>query len=260
MTPGYIEERYLNNQSIVTTAVSKQISITLVEDDELYAKILSYQLTSRGFKVRLCSSGKSLIFLLKNEEPSDIYILDYFLGEGEPSGLDLCRKIKSYIRSPVIMLTGNNRLDTLVSCLDSGADQYIVKPCDIKELVARIDVTLRNSAAYRQSVTSPLNLRVDENISVSWENNRLTHSDGRQIQLTQKEMNLLELFLKEDNRFLDRHKAFQSLYGFEMDPLNRSIDVLVSKLRSRLRSLDDNYRIRTLRGQGYVMYRATDSA
>ncbi|MDO8907583.1 MAG: response regulator transcription factor [Pseudohongiella sp.] len=250
----------MKNSTVFTNAVAKQMSITLVEDDELYGKILSYQLTSRGFKVLLCSSGKNLVDLLKNEEPSDLFILDYFLGDGELSGLDLCRKIRSYIRNPVIMLTGNNSLETLVSCLNSGADQYIVKPCDIKELIARIDATLRNSVVYRQSATSPLNIRVDENISLNWENSRLTHSDGRQVQLTEKEMGLLELFLKENNRFLDRRKAFQSLYGFEMDPLNRSIDVLVSKLRSRLRSLDDCYRIRTLRGQGYVMYRTTDSA
>ncbi|MDP2128446.1 MAG: response regulator transcription factor [Pseudohongiella sp.] len=250
----------MKNSTVFTNAVTRQMSITLVEDDELYGKILSYQLTSRGFKVLLCSSGKNLVDLLKNEEPSDLFILDYFLGDGELSGLDLCRKIRSYIRNPVIMLTGNNSLETLVSCLNSGADQYIVKPCDIKELIARIEATLRNSVVYRQSATSPLNLRVDENISSSWENSRLTHSDGKQVQLTEKEMGLLELFLKENNRFLDRRKAFQSLYGFEMDPLNRSIDVLVSKLRSRMRSLDECYRIRTLRGQGYVMYRTTDSA
>lgn len=230
-------------------------NILIVEDDEIYGRILDYQLRTHGYLPKVCSSTEKVFNIIKNEGVPDLFILDFFLGDNEPTGLDLCRKIISYFQRPVIMLTGDNRVETLVSCLNAGADQYIVKPCNSRELLARIEATLRKSQLQKQPPKTPLVLDIDENISLSWEDERLTHSDGRKIKLTQKEMGLLELFLKEHNRFIDRQKAFQTLYGYEMDPLNRSIDVLASKLRKKLREMDDAFRIKTLRGHGYVLYK-----
>lgn len=239
----------------IATDTKKKGNIVIVEDDRIYGRVLNYQLQSQGYVSDLCSTSQRLFELIKSKDIPDLFILDFDLGEDEPSGLDLCRKIISYFQRPVIMLTGNDNVETLVSCLNSGADQYIVKPCDIRELVARIEVTLRKTRLFNQPPKTPLFLNVDENITLSWEDERLIHSAGDEVQLTQKELALLELFLKEHNRFIDRRKAFQALYGYEMDPLNRSVDVLASRLRKKLRRLDDSYRIKTLRGHGYVLFK-----
>lgn len=245
----------VSSPSPSNTDIKKKGYISIVEDDRIYGRVLNYQLRSQGYVSELCSTSQRLFELIRSKGVPDLFILDFDLGEDEPSGLELCRKVISYCQRPVIMLTGNDSVETLVSCLNSGADQYIVKPCDIRELVARIEVTLRRSQLFKQSRKAPLFLTVDENITLSWEDECLTHSAGGEVQLTRKELALLELFLKEHNRFIDRRKAFQALYGYEMDPLNRSVDVLASKLRKKLRRLDDSYRIKTLRGHGYVLYK-----
>lgn len=230
-------------------------TIIIVEDDEVYGKVLSYQLRAKGFHTLLSTSGKKLFELIKQHGTPDLFILDYYLGSSEPTGLDLCRKLKSYTSSPVIMLTGNQDVDTLVSCLNAGAEQYIVKPCDIRELIARIEVTLRNHKAPVPQITNSFLMQIDEDISLDGEEDCIIHTNGSSVKLTQKETALLELFLQQDNRFISRNKAFQTLYGFDMDPLNRSIDVLVSRLRKKINEISDDYRIKNLRGNGYVLYK-----
>lgn len=104
-----------NPEKNTPTRLSKT-KIVIVEDDEIYGKVLSYQLRAKGFNIFLSKSGKELFNLIREHGIPDLFILDYFLGDAEPSGLDLCRKIKSYTDSPVIMLTGNTNVETLVSC------------------------------------------------------------------------------------------------------------------------------------------------
>ena len=236
--------------------IKKKSNILVVEDDEFYGRTLDYQLRSHGFLSCVCGSARSLFDVIKRDGVPDLFILDFFLGGDEPSGLELCRKIVGYFQRPVVMLTANNDVDTIISCLNAGAEQYIVKPCDIRELVARVNVTLRKNAVTTLDSRQPLFLRLDADISLSWEKGCLVHTNGKEVALTQKEIGLLELFLKEHNRFIDRRKTFHALYGYEMDPMNRSIDVLVSKLRKKLKSLDDDYQITTLRGHGYKIGRA----
>lgn len=230
-------------------------NIMVVDDDVLYCRILNYQLKSKGFNVVTSTSVELFLDAVKIHDVPDLFLLDYFLGENQPNGLELCRKVKSYFNRPIIMLTGNNKVDTLVSCLSAGADQYIVKPCDIRELVARINATLRHSLAEPSQSGDVLALAIDRNIVLNWENECLMHKDGRSVRLTQKETALLEIFLKESNRYIDKSKAFYQIYGYEIDPLNRSIDLLVSRLRKKLRSLDDAYHIKNLRGYGYAIFR-----
>jgi DNA-binding response OmpR family regulator len=237
--------------------LGQRSNVILVDDDEFFCKLLSYKLSSQGFRVRYFTSATSMLNYLKDQTPPDIFILDYSLGSDQPSGLELCRKVKSYFQRPVVMLTGNDKVDTLVSCLNAGADQYIVKPCDIRELVARIDASLRSQKATlsRTDEVSEPQLVIDSDIKLNWESECLVHADGRQVPLTQKEIALLELFLKEESRSIDRNRAFLAMYGYEMEPMNRSIDLLVSRLRKKLQSLDELYQIKTLRGHGYAMFR-----
>lgn len=234
-------------------SLNSKKTVIIVDDDLLYGKILEHQLKSRSYAVRLCNSAKELFSSLSAEQIPDVFILDYNLGSNSPDGLEICRKLKAYCDRPVIMLTGNNSVETLVSCLSAGAEQYIVKPCDIRELVARIDVTLRNYQLQKKFESTSLELGLEEDISLSWERSGLVHRDGRVVKLSQYEMGLVELILKEPNRYIDRNKAFYALYGFEMEPTNRSIDLLVSKVRKKLQMMGSVHTIKSLRGHGYVL-------
>ncbi|MGA1742649.1 MAG: response regulator transcription factor [Pseudohongiellaceae bacterium] len=232
-------------------------NVILIDDDNCFCKLLSYKLSSQGFRVSYFLSATPMFQYLKDHTPPDLFILDYFLGCNQPNGLEVSRKIISYIQRPVIILTANNKVETLVSCLNAGADDYLVKTCDIRELAARIETSLRrhNNRAVPESTPDNNELVIDSEIKLNWESECLIHSSGQQILLTQKETALLELFLKEGSRSINRKTAFMALYGFDMEPMNRSIDLLVSRVRRKLQLLDNRYQIKTLRGYGYAIIR-----
>lgn len=178
-----------------------------------------------------------------------MFILDYFLGEKGISGLDVCRKIKARYRAPVVMLTANAQMETIVNCLNAGADQYLVKPYRIEELIARIEAVLRlypdrtAITRTREALSFPVN--------IDWAERKLIGRDGSVIRLTEKELSLLELFIAAGDSLLDREKSFAAIYDKEMDPFNRSIDILVSRLRKKLMVVERNSDIMTIRGRGY---------
>ncbi|MDP1757062.1 MAG: response regulator transcription factor [Pseudohongiella sp.] len=233
-------------------------SIVIVEDDKLYGRVLDYQLNSLGYRCTLINSGHRLLEALPSLELPDLFIFDYFLGIDEPTGLALCRHVQSFCNVPIIVLTGNNKLETLVSCLKAGADQYIVKPCDIRELDARIIASLRKTPTQDSIKTRELKLQLDDDIALHWSDQVLRHSNGNSVKLTDKEIGLLELFLNSPDRYIEREDSFQILYGYEMQPSNRSIDVLASKLRKKLATLDPSYIVRTLRGRGYALVQTSE--
>lgn len=230
-----------------------QPRIIILEDDRLYAKVLSYQLKTLGYMTEAFQHYDEVKHRLNHDNTADLFILDYNLGDDQPTGLDACRKLKTYTDASVIMLTGNNNLDTLVSCLNAGADQYIVKPCDIRELAARIEASLRNRLHAKTNYDRQLILSLDENLHLEWNTESLISTSGQSVKLTDKEMSLLELILNSPGRSIERERCFLALYGFEMDPMNRSIDVLVSRLRKKISSLDSRYNIKNIRGSGYSL-------
>jgi two-component system response regulator ArlR len=236
-------------------------SIVIVEDERLYGRILDYQLGNLGYDCRLINSGHAFLEYLAEGIMPDLFIFDYFLGHDEPTGLTLCRRVRSMSDIPVIILTGNNKLETLVSCLKAGADHYIVKPCDIRELEARIVSSLRKSLNIMQpGQKSVMDQRLDDNILMKWQEQLIVSPDGRQQRLTEKEFGLLELFVSSAERYVDRESAFQVLYGYDMQPNNRSIDVLISKLRKKLNELEPAYRIKPMRGKGYLLFKSDEAA
>lgn len=237
------------------TKLNTKSKVLILEDDLLYSKVLEYQLRSAGLSATVCNSAEELFKNISSENLPDVFILDFHLGKGAPTGLEICRKVKAYCDRPVIMLTGDNNVETLVSCLSAGAEQYIVKPCDIRELVARVEVTLRNYHLQKKNESTPLELGLDENIKLSWEREGLVHSSGRSVKLSQFEMGMVELILKEPNKYIDRNKAFFALYGYQMDPTNRSVDLLVSRIRKKMQFLGSTCTIKSLRGHGYVLSR-----
>jgi two-component system, OmpR family, alkaline phosphatase synthesis response regulator PhoP len=249
ITPG--------NLNINGNIVVNKISVVIVEDDQLTARLLGYQLRSAGYQCQIFHSPTAFIAAAGEIKPPDLFILDYDLGRDEPSGLELCRKISSYFNKPVIMLTGNEKMDTLVSCLSAGADQYICKPWDFRELKARIEVVLRKSAGQStpSDVSSKLKQIFDGLITMDWDARQLRHQNGRHVEMTDKELGVMELFAADPQHYVDREHAFLVLYGYDMPPTNRSIDVLVSRVRKKMSEMDDTFRVKTMRGKGYQLFR-----
>ena len=223
--------------------------ICTLDDDELTSRLLKLQVERRKYACVAFLRSADLSSYLGNGRVPDVFILDYFLGEKGISGLDVCRKIKARYRAPVVMLTANAQMETIVNCLNAGADQYLVKPYRIEELIARIEAVLRlypdRTAITRTREALPFPVNID------WAERKLIGRDGSVIRLTEKELSLLELFIAAGDSLLDREKSFAAIYDKEMDPFNRSIDILVSRLRKKLMVVERNSDIMTIRGRGY---------
>lgn len=241
------------------TEANLTTTVIVIEDDPVYGRVLCYQLSKNGLTPSLVSSEKNLFDQIEKKGIPDLIILDYDLGITEPTGLEVCRKIRSYTTTPVLMLTGNNEIETVVSCLNAGAEQYINKPCDIRELMARIDVVLRRRKIDSKNSNFSFQLTLDENTYLCGKSDSLINANGEKIKLTSKEMGLLELFLREPTRFIDRKKAFHALFGYDMTPMNRSIDVLISRLRKKLKLVNSKFAIKNLRGSGYLLYQSNET-
>src|SRR3989338_6301331 len=229
----------------------KKRLICILDDDEIAALFLKRQLERRKYScISFCQSVNFFAWLDGGAAPS-LIILDYFLGNEKCSGLDVSMRAKGALGVPVIMLTGDRRTRTVVNCLNAGADQYVTKPYDIDELVARIGAVLRlyegKVANYRP------NEILSSGIRINWDERRLSSAHGSVVSLTEKELALLALFLASDEAYVDREWAFSAIYGMERGPLNRAVDVLISRLRKKLVLLDSAIDIVTVRGNGYFL-------
>jgi len=233
----------------------RKVSVCILDDDEILARLLSSQLERRRYKCKTFTRTEDFLACLETQKKADIYIVDFFLDSKKSSGLDVCRKIKGRHRAPVIMLTSNRDTDTIVSCLNAGADQYMVKPYDVNELDARMVAALRlyETAFDSASQSSDPASRYRDHFNVNWLLRRLTASNGKTVTLTEKELALFELFVASVDNMLNRQSAYGSIYGAEMDPMNRSIDILVSRLRKKIQVLEAGVDIVTVRGGGYLL-------
>jgi DNA-binding response OmpR family regulator len=200
--------------------------ILIVEDEIRLAEILRKQLEEAGFSIQLAGDGylgKKFI----TENHYDLVILDINL----PliNGYDLCREIRKVDRSiPIIMLTALASADNKIAGFDSGADDYVTKPYDIRELIARINVFLK-----RSEVGNPSQIISMADLSMDLVNKVVTRSE-KKIDLTVKEFNLLELFLKNKGKLLSREFIISQIWGIDFDPGTNVIDVYVNYLRKKI--------------------------
>jgi DNA-binding response OmpR family regulator len=203
------------------------INILIVEDEQRLAVILKKQLEESGFKAEIAFDGyigKQLI----EKNKYNLIILDINL----PliNGYDLCKEIrKSNSNIPIIMLTAFGTPDNKITGFDVGADDYIVKPFDYRELLARINVFLRRSES---------NIRSTEKIGISDLemdlNTKTVTRSNRKIELTAKESLLLETFLKNKDKLLTREFIIEKVWGIDFDPNTNIIDVYVNYLRKKI--------------------------
>jgi two-component system OmpR family response regulator len=226
--------------------------ILIVDDDEDIRKLLEEYLRKNGFDAQAVADGPAMREALV-AKPASMVVLDLML-PGE-DGLSLCRQLRARSQVPVLMLTAKGDPVDRIIGLETGADDYLAKPFDPRELLARIRSVLRRAKA----LPADTEINVPESLSFSgWRldtrERNLRAPDGVVVPLSGAEYRLLLIFLQNPNAVLSRDQLSNFTFGRDADPLDRTIDMQVSRLRERLR---DEARepaiIKTVRGKGYVL-------
>ena len=230
--------------------MQRQDHALVVDDDAEIRGLLAEYLARQGFKVSLARDGREMRQMLDESRP-DIVVLDVML-PGE-DGLALCRDLRARSNIPVIMLTARGEeLDRIIG-IEMGADDYLPKPFNPRELLARMKSILRRSRALPAWRGEGKRLRF-AGWTLDTSARHLIAPDGVVVALSGTEFRLLSVFVEHPNRVLDRNQLMDLTLGREATPLDRSIDVQVSRLRQRLQ--DDAREpsiIKTVRNGGYVL-------
>jgi DNA-binding response OmpR family regulator len=218
--------------------------VLFIDDDERLSGLLTTYLRRFGFAVRAVPHPEQGLRALKTDPP-DIVILDVMLPDVD--GFTLCRRIRESNRIPIIILTARGDVTDRIVGLELGADDYLPKPFEPRELVARMQAVLRRGA----SAESQERLRIGA-LDVNWAT-RSARVGGRDLTLTNAEFELLALLIRNRRRVLSRDRIINEIRGIDWEAYDRSVDVLVSRLRQKL---DDDPKcptfIRTVRGAGYL--------
>ncbi|HEY9120489.1 MAG TPA: response regulator transcription factor [Marinobacter sp.] len=223
-------------------------SILVVDDDLAIRELLQEHLSRVGYDVRTAAEGDDMRQQL-SQSRVDLIVLDIMMPGDD--GFTLCREIREHSQVPIIMLTASSDETDRVVGLEIGADDYLAKPFSARELQARVKALLRRSSFTRTD--NPRFVRFDR-----WQLDTLAHElisdQGRATPLSGADFALLQLFLAHPNEVLDRDTISGVTRGRESMPLDRVVDVAVSRLRQRLGDQGRNPRlIKTVRGAGYLL-------
>jgi two-component system OmpR family response regulator len=223
--------------------------ILVVDDDPKVRTLLRRCLEGEGFAVSEARSGKEMRACLNR---AHISLITLDLGLGTENGLDLARDVRRERNIPIIMLTGRGDAVDRIVGLEVGADDYLAKPFELRELVARIRAVLRRSATTRDHELAGQRYTF-EGWTLDINRRTLVSSDGNYHELTTSEFNLLEAFVKRPHRALSRDEVMDLLKGQDWSPMDRSIDNLVARLRKKIEADPDHPTlIKTVRGVGYT--------
>ncbi len=217
--------------------------ILVVDDDDRLRELLAEYLSRYGFAVDTLTDGTDLINSIRRQAP-ELIVLDIMM-PGK-NGLELCKEVRKEYNVPIIMLTARGDVNDRIVGLEVGADDYLPKPFEPRELVARIETILRRGQAnYQKDVIRVGNLEIRPGSRTA-----LLHNEP--LDLTTKEFEILLLLVTHPDKVFNRDNLMESLRGLDWDAFNRSIDVLVSRLRQKLKDDPKKPRyIRTVWGAGY---------
>jgi len=219
--------------------------ILVVDDEQSILDLLEMILKREQFQVAAAKDGKSAMTLFDSFNP-DLVVLDLMLPD--TNGHDLCREMTNKRKVPIIMLTARNDIVDKVLGLELGADDYITKPFDTRELVARIKAVLRRLEKYEadeRKILRHLDLAVDTE-------NRTVTKGGRPVELTLKEYELLEVLIKNPRKVFSREELLQKAWGYDFMGDTRAVDICIARLRKKIEDDSSNPKhIITVFGFGY---------
>ncbi|RJG23505.1 response regulator transcription factor [Paenibacillus thiaminolyticus] len=220
--------------------------ILIIEDDIAIADLLSYGLSMEGFQTRTAASGASGMIELQKFQP-DLLLLDWMLPD--ESGLDICKKVTANYNIPIFMITAKSDITDKVLGLEFGADDYITKPFDLREVVARIRTILRrvdqaNSGQQNEAKHGVIRFKQIEIIPEE----RLVKNNGHAVELTPKEFDLLMTLIGNQGKTFTRSELLDMVWGYHFVGDTRTVDTHIQRLRKKL---DASEFITTVFGIGY---------
>ena len=218
--------------------------ILIVDDDENICELLRLYLTKDGFKTLTATDGEMAVFKAKNENP-DLILLDIMLPKLD--GWQVCREIRKESDAPIIMLTAKGETFDRILGLELGADDYVSKPFDTKEVIARIRAVLRRTA---DTNTKSVKEVVYDKLCINLTNYELI-VDGKQIDTPPKELELIFHLASNPNRVYTRDQLLDEVWGFDYYGDSRTVDVHVKRLREKLENVSDSWSLKTVWGVGY---------
>ena len=218
--------------------------ILVVDDDLNICELLRLYLTKDGYNVVVANDGQSAVAMFQEENPS-LVLLDVMLPKLD--GWQVCREIRKFSETPIIMLTAKGEVFDRVLGLELGADDYVVKPFDTKEIVARIKAVLRRSVSSTAEEVKEVHY---DKLSINLTNYELKVA-GVQIDTPPKEMELIFHLAKNPNRVFTRDQLLDEVWGFDYYGDSRTVDVQIKRLREKLEGVSDKWELRTVWSVGY---------
>ena len=215
----------------------------VVEDDDEIAQVLQRSLRLEGYEVRIAADGEQALAMHAEYVP-DVVVLD--LGLPKVDGIDVAKKVRAADDVPILMLTARDAVEARVEGLDSGADDYLVKPFERQELLARLRALLR-----RRPPRGSASLVVGD-LSLNPDTHEVTRSD-RVVELTQREFELLEYLMRNERIVVPRQRLLEEVWGYDPFATTNTIEVFVSNLRRKLEAGGESRLLHTIRGAGYVL-------
>ncbi|MBK8135712.1 MAG: response regulator transcription factor [Chloroflexi bacterium] len=218
--------------------------ILVIEDEARIAQFIERGLIYEGYRVNVARDGQTGLNIAR-DNPPDLVILDWMLPGLD--GLEVCRRLRAASDVPILMLTAKDDVSDRVTALDTGADDYLVKPFSIDELMARVRALFRRAApTSRPEILRFADLTLDTGTHRAY---RGEHA----IDLTAKEYELLELFMRNPRQVLTRDVIFDRVWGYDFGGESNIIEVYVRYLRQKTESQSEPRLIHTVRGVGYVL-------
>ena len=224
--------------------------ILIVEDEESLISFIADELRYENYEVLIAEDGQKALELFDaNEEKISLLLLDWMLPKVD--GLTVARKIRRRSQVPILMMTAKDQVVDKVSGLDAGVDDYLTKPFDIEELLARIRVILRREERIQSLQNEPIITQYQDLVMDVVK--RTVTRDGQDIILTQKEFDLLYELMKKPEEVLTRDELLNEVWGYDYIGQTNTVDVFVRALRNKLDDAQHPRLIQTVRGLGYVL-------
>ena len=218
--------------------------VLVVEDDSNIAELLRLYLQKDGFEVSHAADGGKAVEMAREIQP-DLVLLDIMLPVMD--GWQVCRELRKTMKMPIIMLTAKGETEDKVSGLEMGADDYIVKPFEVKELLARVHAVLRRTGDDGKPKSKKLTF---DKLVINLDSYELI-VDGKKIDTPPKEMELLYHLAATPNRVYTRNQLLDEVWGFDYFCDSRTVDVHIKRLREKLEGVSDKWTLKTVWGVGY---------
>ena len=221
------------------------ISVLVVEDDPNIRELLQLYLEKDGYAVTLAADGGQGLSKFRSIRPN-LVLLDVMMPVMD--GWEVCKAIRAESATPIIMLTAKGETDDKIMGLKAGADDYVTKPFEMKELLARIEAVLRRSD--RTAEAPQLRRLVFDKLVIDMDSFELL-VDGKKVDTPPKEMELLFYLASSPNRVYTRNQLLDEVWGFDYFGDSRTVDVHVKRLREKLEGVSDKWSVKTVWGVGY---------